>query len=243
MFTIARRASSRFYLLCAATVFCAFTYTANAQTKEFSLDEINQAAGTPYALLQYSTLTGTGNTITAVLVPVVTSTGATIYENVTLQFDVSAAGVLSVGSITSVPAPPPIVSGFKAGAYVGPSTIYSGDMLINVSGPSQASGGANMWSLAAASGGSSCTYPDTATWYVGSISTSPWAARIKAAGITSTAFSYGVGVSNNNCPWYENSLLGFSQVGNTLTIVSFTNGSGDHADSVYSVTYTPYTPK
>jgi hypothetical protein len=238
MFTFVRRFSSKFTWLSAVTIFCAFSYTANAQTQEFSLEQIEQAATVaPYALFQFATLTGSGNTVTAALVPVVTSTGATAYQNVTLQFTVAANGTVTVASTQIVPAPPPIVSSFQAGAYVGPSNIYSGEMAVNVSGPGLASGGSNLWTLAAASGAYVCTYPSTANWYVGPLSTSPWAARIKAAGITSTAYSYGVG--DGGCgPWYNDILIGVSQVGRSLTILTFTNSGGDHATSVDQVTYT-----
>ena len=68
-----------------------------------------------------------------------------------------------------------------------------------------------------------CTYPSSATWYVGPIANSPLAARLKAAGITSTAWSYGV-TGGEACynNWPDNTLIGLSQTGNKLTIVSFT---------------------
>jgi hypothetical protein len=239
MFTFFRRVSPKFAWLGAASILCAFAYTADAQTKELSLEQIEQATITaPYALFQYATLTGTGNTVTAALVPVVTSNGAIVYENVTLTFEVAANGGLTVASTQVIPAPPPIVSSFQAGTYVGPSNIYSGEMSIVVNGPGLASGGSNLWTLAAAAGAYRCTYPSTATWYVGSLATSPWASRIKAAGITSTAYSYGVGESADCGPWYDDILIGVSQVGKSLTIVTFTDNLGDHPTSVDQVTYT-----
>jgi hypothetical protein len=61
---------------------------------------------------------------------------------------------------------------------------------------------------------------------VGPIANNPYAAQIKAAGITSTAWSYGISTSNYG-RWGVATLIGVSQIGNTLTIVSFysvTNG-------------------
>lgn len=195
----------------------------------------------PYALFQNSTLTGSGNAITAVWVPVVTSSGTT-YKNVTLLFNVDSLGNLTVASGYPhvVPVTPIVASKFKAGKYAGPSTIYSGEMLITVSGPGVTSGGATEWSLSATSGASGCTYPDSATWYVGPLANSPLLARLKKAGITSTAWSYGIGGAECNIggDWYHNSLLGFSQIGNKLTIVSFTNASGDQPQPVDTIVYT-----
>jgi len=179
----------------------------------------------PYALFQYSTLTGSGNTITAIRVPVATATG-TVYKNLTLQFAVGPGGGLTVAEgypKVTVP-PPPIVSSFRAGKYVGPSNVLNGEMIVNVNGPAVTNGGATEWSLAAASGAAGCTYPSSATWYVGPITSNPLYPRLKAAGITSTAWSYGV-TGGEGCygPWEPDTIIGLSQIGNTLTIVSFTD--------------------
>jgi hypothetical protein len=65
--------------------------SAHAQSFDDALTSI-----TPYALFQSSTLTGSGNVITAIRVPVVTSTGQVIYEDVTVQFHVDSAGNLTL---------------------------------------------------------------------------------------------------------------------------------------------------
>ena len=200
-----------------------------------------QAAGPEYALFQYSSLTGSGNTITASWVPVVTAAGTTIYKNITLQFNVDASGNLTLiaGYPKVIPAPILVVSSFAAGNYASPSTVLSGKGLITVSGPGATDGGATEWSLAASPGADNNTYPSQATWYVGALADSPLANRLKAAGITSTAWSYGVGgITFGTAYWASNSLLGFSQIGNQLTIVSFTYGGTDHSTPVDSITYT-----
>src|SRR5580692_8553620 len=78
----------------------------------------------PYALFQYSTLTGTGNTITATQVPLVIATGVTVYVNLTLQFAVDSSGNVTIvsGYPQEIPAPTVVISDFKAGTYAGPST-------------------------------------------------------------------------------------------------------------------------
>lgn len=218
----------------------AWSGAVHAQSLETALTE-ESSTGTPYALFQYSTLTGSGNTIFAARVPVINSVGVAKYFDVTLQFNVDLNGnlTLATGYPRIVGSQTLIVSNFKAGNYVGPSTIYSGEMAINVSGPGVTTGGATEWSLASVKGAYACTYPETATWYVGPLTSNPLYPRLKAAGITSTAWYYGVGSSANcNNSWGTNALLGFSQIGNTLTIVSFTYAGVDKSEPVDTVTYT-----
>ncbi len=198
----------------------------------------------PYALLEYSTLTGSGNRITATQIPVVTASGVTVYLNATLQFDVDSNGnlTLSPGFPQLSAAPTILASSFKAGRYVGPSTIANGRAFITVAGPGVSDGGATQWSLSTTTGSDPGTYPRTATWYVGPIASNPYAARLKNAGVTSTAWSYGV--SNSPCrenTFCTNSLIGVSQIGNTITIVSFSGGSNgalDYVTPTDQITYT-----
>lgn len=223
--------------------FCRLTTFVMAFTAPWVVVARAQTPPAPYSLFQYSSLTGAGNTITATQVPVVTSAGTTIYVNITVQFDVDSNGNLTISSgyPQFVPAPTLLVSSFLAGKYVAPSTIYSGKGLIAVSGPGVSDGGATQWSLAAAAGANEGTYPGSATWYVGPIDNNPLAARLKSAGITSTAWSYGVGSSQysiNGGNWNTNTLIGVSQVGNTLTIVSFTTNAKDFGSPVDQITYT-----
>jgi hypothetical protein len=165
-----------------------------------------------------------------------------------MQFNVDANGnlTLSQGYPQVIQAPALLTSGFRAGTYVGPSTLLSGKATVNVSGPGVTDGGATVWSIGAAPGADACTYPISATWYVGPIENSPFAARIKSAGITSTAWSYGIGAGNacgsnitgvNSNAWYANTLIGVSQVGNTLTIASFTNAGTDKTVPLDQITY------
>jgi hypothetical protein len=239
----ARRRPAR---LAAFAVVCAAVCVpvAMAQTEDSALSQA-AAPTPPYALFEYSTLTGSGSTITANWVPVVTSSG-TFYKNVTLLFNLDSSGNLTLASgyPKVVPSPTPLVSSFVAGKYVGPSTVDYGNAVITVSGPGITAGGATEWSLAAAAGANAYTYPSTSSWYVGPIASNPLAARLNAAGITSTAWSYGVGVgcycTSGGGGWYfANALLGFSQTANALTIVSFTDDTGkDHSQPVSQITYT-----
>ncbi|MBV8847310.1 MAG: hypothetical protein JO307_31255 [Bryobacterales bacterium] len=200
-----------------------------------------QSPQPPYALFEYSALTGSGNTITATEVPVVLGPGHTIYVNLTMQFNVDSAGNLTLtpGYPKVIPAPQPLIMSFMTGKYVGPSTIYNGGMIVNVSGPGVTSGGATEWSLSAGSGAVIYTYPSSATWYVGPLASNPLAARLSKANITSTAWSYGLGSAPyGNGMWSTDTLIGVSQVGNTITIVSFTRNGVDSNIPFDQVTYT-----
>jgi len=198
-------------------------------------------AGEPYALFQNSSIVASGNTITATQVPVVLSSGATDYVNLTIQFDVSASGKLTVsaGYPQDFASPSLLASSFTAGTYVGPSAILTGKAEITVSGPAVTAGGATLWSLTTPTGASVYTYPDTATWYVGPIENSPYAARLKSAGITSTAWSYGLGSAvGQGSTWPVNGLIGVSQIGNTITFASFTSNGKDSNLPYDQITYT-----
>lgn len=206
---------------------------------------VKPANTTPQAEFQYSALTGSGNTMLATRVPAVTSTGVTLYWDVTLLFDVDSNGNLTLASGYPLIVSSPILktAGFAPGNYAGPSNINGGQNLITVSGPGVGPGGTTQWSLSASAGASGATYPDTATWYVGPYSTSPLQARLKAAGISASDYpnySWGTGDSGSdpNLDWTANSLLAFSQVGDTITILSFTNDFIDYNVSRDSIVYT-----
>ena len=188
------------------------------------------AAGTAYAEFQSATLSGANNTINVTMLPVILGNGDVVYKNLALQVNVNpTTGAITVagGYPKVTAAPTTLISGFKAGDYVGPGGKSSqATQLLTLIGPGVASGGATEWSTTTSPGATGCTYPTTATFYDGPISRSPWSARLKAAGITLSNYSYGV-MGNQTCSgggnwWDAGALLGFSQTGNALTIVSFT---------------------
>ena len=198
---------------------------------------------------QYSTITSTNNVVEASRVPVVYN-GKTYYEDVTFTMtpEVSTSGEVTIETkTTAVTSPGPSASAFKAGTYVGPSNVNGGKNYIVVSGPSALPGGGAGWTLTTNSESSGATYPSTAVWYVEPIAHSPLATRLNAAKITNLAYSYGQGDSGSspNTDWPNNSLLGFSQVGNTLSISSFSYGNGYTDDSgtpTDTITYTLVVP-
>lgn len=217
---------------------CAFVFSAFAAVSA-------GAQEAPYAEFQYATITGTNNVINVTMLPVVSESGAIVYENMTLQFEVSFSGAITLapGSPTLVAAPTPQISSFEAGTYDGPSSVEGGNAVISVFGPGVTIGGATEWSIAAVStGGSGCAYPPSATFYVGPITSNPLYSRLNKAGITSTAYSYGIIGSNACVPngyWYSGGLIGLSQTNGALTIVSFSDGADtDYSTPKDQITYT-----
>ena len=198
---------------------------------------------TPTVVFQNSTLTGSGNTINATRVPVVISSTLTIYVDMTMQFNVDSNGNLTMvsGYPRIVPSPTLLTGNFKAGTYVAPSTKFNGKGYITVSGPGVSDGGATAWSFMTSSGADASTSPVSGNWYVGPIANNPAADRLKKAGITSTALSYGVGSGTNafgDVVWATGALIGVSQTGNAITITSFSDFNGDHAGPTAQITYT-----
>jgi hypothetical protein len=191
---------------------------------------------TPRAEFENAVITSTTNTINAVRVPVLNSQGVLTYDDITFTVDVDNNGVVTFGSTSSIASSQPVqTDGFQAGTYVGPG----GSPTITVSALGVAPGGATEWSLAQS--GTTCSFPFSATWYVGPLSSNPVAARLKEDGITSTAYSYGILGTSANCgnnDWDHNALLGFSQTGKSITIVSFTVETTDHSTPIDQITYT-----
>ena len=190
--------------------------------------------------------------ISATRVPVLTATGDTIYKNVSVSFDVDADGNLALTPEFPKVADSPALAifGFLAGKYVGPGSLLAGKATAVVSGPGVLPGGATSWSLTAGPDAADCTYPASATWYVGPLTNSPVAARLKSAEITSTAWSYGVAgnspcssfssASNHiNAYWRPGSLIGVSQTGNAVTLASFSfiSSPTDRSAPVDQITY------
>lgn len=215
----------------------AWVVFAHAQPPDNALQQPPTA--TPEALFQDSTLTATTNTINATWLPLVTSTGKILYDDVTIQFAVADDGTLSVSSLQQNPSKKAIIDHFKAGNYIGPSN--DSNFLITVSGPGIAPGGATDWSLSVSPGGNDCTTPSEATWWVGPIMKSPYWSRIKAAGVPLTNYSYGLGGSPADCEnadWGYNSLLGFTETSQgSFVITSFTVNDKDQSQPVAEIPY------
>lgn len=188
------------------------------------------------AYFQNATIVGTTNSISITDLPV-TANGKTYYWNLTLPFDVGTYGHVMTGLLEETKSPIFLDSAFKAGA-----------MKIALAGPSVWNNAYTQWTISAASGAYSCTYPDSGAFYVvPSITLNPiYNTRLKPAGITSNASYYGTGSSTLQCSpdlnWPPNGIIGVSQVGSTLKILSFSSWTDgklvDHNSQVDEITYT-----
>jgi len=214
----------------------------------FTSGAVVQAQTPPFGEFQYSTLTASGETITATRVPLVLPSG-TVYKNVVMQFDVDAQGHLTItpGYPQIVPSPVPFIGNFVAGDYKGPSVDVN--YLITVTGPGVTSGGATNWALATSAGATCNTLPNVANWYVfnGPMAKNPLYSRLHAAGITPQIYGMymwgttGEQICNTISPWFSGSLIGLAQDASGLVIASFTEAGLDKSLPVSSILYTPVT--
>ncbi len=196
------------------------------------------AAAAPVSQPQYASITGANDTLQLSRLPV-TYNGVIYYADLTLalQFGVSGDGGVTFNVTPTVVASPALtVNNFKAGTYIGPADVNGDKSIIVVAGPAPLGNGGTGWSLTTTSASSPLTYPSTAVWYDEPIANNPLAIRLQNAKITSNQLSYGEGDSGST--WAPNSLLGFSQVGNTLVISDFSNCCGDQSTPYDTITYT-----
>jgi hypothetical protein len=207
-----------------------------------TLSGVARAQTPPTPLFQNATLSGSGNTITATRVPVVISATQTIYVDIAIQFNSDANGVLTIanGFPQINQSPNLLTGGFQAGTYLGPLSLFNGKGLISVSGPTVEDGGYTFWSLTTAPGTDPGVYPTSANWYVGPIANNPYAARINAAKITNTTYSYGIMTSSGGCiaVWCTagtGNLIGVSQTGNVLSIATFSYEGGSDQNVPYAI--------
>lgn len=239
--------SRRWWPLLAATSLplLALCSAASAQTPDTELQEtatLGVTTVTPTALFQYASLVGSANSITISRVPVTSSSGTTSYHDVTLTFTATSSGGVSLSGNKIVNSPNLITAAFKAGEYVAPANTDYGVGYITVAGPGVISGTSmTEWTLSVPSGAAGCTTPTDATWYVGPIASNPLASRLQAAKITSPAWSYGYGAAVcQSANWGDNIILGVSQIGNTITIASFTQNGVDKSEPVDQITFTAH---
>ncbi|MFZ0888718.1 MAG: hypothetical protein WA005_09715 [Candidatus Binataceae bacterium] len=229
------------FIIGLATV--AWVGSAGAQT-DLDLEQSPSVTTTPNASFQYSSLTGSGKTITATQVPVLDSKGDTLFKDFTITFSVDANGNPSLASgfpkVTNSPVLP-YVDDFKPGKYAGPSAYDSGKYELTVTGPANAGGGIAQWTITQA-GSDTNAFPGSGTWYVvNSLASSPIYARLKAANITSTVWSYGLigsPAGGGDLDWDSNGIIGVTQNGNLLTFASFSDNGSDYNNIQAQITYT-----
>jgi hypothetical protein len=132
--------------------------------------------------------------------------------------------VLPTSTVNASPVLP-----LQSGIYVDVANAAYG---FEMTGPGQLPNGVGKWIIRLATGiNADCGIP--ATIYTGPINAGPLAARLSAAKITSSEYSYGV-IDNGGygacggLAWSQNYLIGVSQVGNQVEIALFTYNGADH---------------
>lgn len=203
-----------------------------AQTPEAS-------SGPNNAYFEDATIVGGTNSITITRVPV-SAGGKTYYRDITIPFLVASDGSVIAQPLDEVTSVVFIDSALEAGTYAGPATVLSGQAKIALAGPSVFENSYTEWTVSSISGAAGCTYPASGAFYVvPALSDNPIYSRLQKANITSMAWFYGTD-NNVNCynQWPPNGIIGVSQVGNTLTIASFSDNVGDHPNPVAQITYT-----
>jgi hypothetical protein len=183
--------------------------------------------------LQDATITGHGGTITISRLPVHTSHG-TIYRDVTIELSVDEAGNVHFATgaagapggpagqgpmvqpaLVQAPSVPPTTQHFR------PGTFESADGALMQLRLRTASDGSQSWHFSTIRAGGSPI--EEASWQEGAIADNPHAAIIRRAGIVSQAYSYGESEGGSDA-FTDGALLGATESGDTLTIVSFRHG-------------------
>ena len=190
--------------------------------------------------LQDSSVTGYGSTVTINRLPISTSSGGTVFKDVTITLTTTdGQGTLaSSAAVTQQLSIQPAKSNIVAGTYYLTSNGYNE---LSISGPaSVGKGGEGEWTIAFVrdgDNGAPCGSP--VEFYTGPLSGNPYYARLKAAKITNAEYQYGVVDAGTPCgsPFATGAIIGVSQVQNTLTIASFTNNGQDQSTPVTSYVY------
>jgi hypothetical protein len=193
----------------------------------FVLPALSASASQPY--VEFSGISGNAGTISISRVPILLPNGQVIYKDLTLLLQANATGVLSSSipiQMTSLPLP---AQPLQSGIYVDVANAAYG---FEMTGAGQLPNGVGKWIIRLATGiNADCGIP--ATIYTGPLNASPLAARLSAAKITSSEYSYGV-IDNGGggycgaLSWYPNYLIGVSQVGNQVEFALFTYSGSDH---------------
>lgn len=172
------------------------------------------AATTPKPFFQSALITGAANTIAASRVPVIDSAGNVTYKDVTLRFNVSGTGALSLapGNLVITNSPTLVTSGFKPGNY----KDSSGNKYV-LSGPSAIPGSTRTaWSLAFTSGSQAKQF--SASWTTGPIAGHPNQSSLGRIKMTSTAYTgYSWGIAGNVA--YISSDFPFDEWGNQGNVI------------------------
>jgi hypothetical protein len=180
---------------------------------------------------QSTSITGVSDTLKASRVPVRNNTGAIKYYDVTFKLQLDSAGIPVLAPFSPVVSLSPALlsAAFQAGKYKDSyGNVYT------VTGPGATTAGRTNWNVLMTKPSTSpsctgCTFDGS--WTTGPIAGHPLQTKIAAQGIALTAYSWGTTkvmgtVSSSSesrlgsCSDFD-SIVGFVQVGNQLTMHGF----------------------
>ena len=193
-------------------------------------------AVTPRAAFGSALITGADKRISVSRVPVINSTGVVTYKDITINFEVSSAGVLTMAPFnpTITASPSLLTTGFKAGNY----KDGRGNKYI-VSGPSAIPNTTRTaWSLAFVSGLDTTQF--SMGWVTGPIVGHPNQPSLALLKITTTAYSWGIvgsgSVKEFDFPFYNwhngGHVVGAAQAGNQVVFHLFKAGGYSGGDNI-----------
>ena len=195
--------------------------------------------------MQQATINGAADAVTLTRVPVRKADGSIIYKDISLFFNVDSVGNVTLPPtfVQITPSPTINVGAFKPGAYSGYMVFTycppdSNDDF-TVGSPGVGSGGRISGSIQRVTCSSGNVFH--ASWTSGPITGHPLQAQLNAAGITSTAYNWGVmGTAGNQTVvsgWKAGDIIGAVQTGNQLSLVNF--GVDNKADTALAFTLCP----
>jgi hypothetical protein len=199
----------------------------------------------PAIFMQSATISGAGNALTLGRVPVKDANGKITYKDISMLFTVDNAGNVTLDpQSVSITSSPPLNAGtFKPGHYRGYKACNEadckGDFTVGTGGGNggRISGSIQRINIFQGAGSADISDVFNASWTSGPINGHPDEAKLKAAGITSTAYSWGVmgtaGAFTKGSGWRAGDIIGAIQTGNQLTLVNF----GDDNKSDASLTF------
>ncbi|WP_411728103.1 hypothetical protein [Methyloglobulus sp.] len=192
--------------------------------------------------MQQATINGAADAVTLTRVPVMKADGIIIYKDISMFFNVDSAGNVTLPSalVQITPSPTINVGAFKPGTYNGYDLApQCGGHTFKVGSPGVGSGGQISGSIQRINGSNCDTF--NASWTSGPITGHPHQAKLNAAGITSTAYNWGVmgtaGGQTVVSGWKAGDIIGAVQTGNQLSLVNF--GVDNKADTVLAFTLCP----
>ncbi len=197
----------------------------------FSHAQVSLAAPTIY--MQSATINGASNVVTISRVPVQNGAGVITYKDISMSFIVDTNGNITFNNaaLKIVASPLLNVGAFKPGTYHGYAVGTSPTFTFKVGAPGVGTGGRISGSISRITARTWDIF--NASWTSGPIAGHPHQAKLTAAGITATAYNWGImgtaGQGTCEGGWCAGHIIGAIQDGTQLSIFNFgTDNKADH---------------